>query len=457
MPRAPRRCHRPPLPSRRRITALLVSAGALLAQSAAHAEEGRFDAQVFRPSAAPRDLVMVRKSEIIGHLSPSFGLGAEVYIIQRWGLSAIGEVYGYPSLTKFPDTPAQIPAEFLLGVRGQGKHGITITVGGSFGAACSFGAPAFRLWSSITWQPSKSREQEEINWLKEGQGADRDHDGLFGDADLCPNLAGPLENHGCPDEDSDGDGIVDREDACPDRPSGPGGNRGCPAIYIKGDKIVLAEEVHFADDKETILQSSRPVLEHVAEVLIEHPEILEVQIEDHTDVREADAHSVTLSQRRVESVRKYLIDKRGIDPARLVAKGFGHLEPVADDTGCVGPEEKLTPQCKSATSKNRGVVIRILRRGEPPSRALTFGRPAALPWGHVLPRPVLRWGGVLPQKPLDDRRTLPDRVLPWITPGEVGGVLPFRRVLPRAGTPRPEPVAPKDASPEDAAPKDAPK
>src|SRR5262245_33150034 len=42
--------------------------------SALAADEGRFDAQVFRPLAAPRDLVMVPKSEVIGHLSPVAGL-----------------------------------------------------------------------------------------------------------------------------------------------------------------------------------------------------------------------------------------------------------------------------------------------------------------------------------------------------------------------------------------------
>src|SRR5262249_36137194 len=62
----------------RRITALFVSASSLLAPRTGHTEEGRFDAQVFRPSAAPRDLVMVRKSEIIGHLSPVVGLFSDV-------------------------------------------------------------------------------------------------------------------------------------------------------------------------------------------------------------------------------------------------------------------------------------------------------------------------------------------------------------------------------------------
>src|SRR5262245_23655727 len=62
----------------RRIAILLVSAGSLLVSSAARGEEGRFDAQVFRPSAAPRDLVMVRKSEVIGHLSPVIGLYSDL-------------------------------------------------------------------------------------------------------------------------------------------------------------------------------------------------------------------------------------------------------------------------------------------------------------------------------------------------------------------------------------------
>src|SRR5262249_28551012 len=58
--------------------ALFVLASLLLTQSSARAEEGRFDAQVFRPSAAPRDLVMVRKSEVIGHISPTVGLFSDL-------------------------------------------------------------------------------------------------------------------------------------------------------------------------------------------------------------------------------------------------------------------------------------------------------------------------------------------------------------------------------------------
>jgi OOP family OmpA-OmpF porin len=47
---------------------------------------------------------------------------------------------------------------------------------------------------------------------------DNDGDGVLDKDDKCPIEAGPAENQGCPDKDTDGDGIVDRLDKCPDQP-----------------------------------------------------------------------------------------------------------------------------------------------------------------------------------------------------------------------------------------------
>lgn len=54
---------------------------------------------------------------------------------------------------------------------------------------------------------------------------DTDGDGLLDKDDKCPEEPGPLENNGCPDRD--GDGISDRADKCPDTP-GVRSLRGCP-------------------------------------------------------------------------------------------------------------------------------------------------------------------------------------------------------------------------------------
>jgi OmpA-OmpF porin, OOP family len=388
----------------------------------------------------------------IGNMA-SFGLSAEAYIVQRWGVSVIGEVYGYPSLTSFPDSPKQIPAEFLLGARWQTKQGVTVTIGGSFGAACGFGAPAVRFFSSITWQPKTSREQDEINRLQEVDSDDPDHDGLIGAADHCPQVPGAPENLGCPDKDTDEDGVIDREDECPDLPGGPRGKRGCPTAYLKGDEIVILDEVHFATDKDILLDESKPILLDVVEVLLAHPELREVRIEGHTDVRATDAYNMNLSQRRVNSAMAFIVAS-GIDASRLQAKGFGHSQPVYDDTGCLGPDEGLSPDCKRMTSKNRRVVFRILRRGAPPPRPLSGspdGNASSLPSRDaVLPgnTNVLPSTSNLPSKGagvLDNKGVLPgapDHSAPeqHVLPTQKEGTLPNGAVLPKSGATKKDPA-----------------
>src|SRR5690606_4807138 len=54
---------------------------------------------------------------------------------------------------------------------------------------------------------------------------DSDGDGIEDGKDSCPNEAGTKELNGCPD--ADGDGVADKDDACPDE-AGPASMNGCP-------------------------------------------------------------------------------------------------------------------------------------------------------------------------------------------------------------------------------------
>ena len=66
----------------------------------------------------------------------------------------------------------------------------------------------------------------DVPGLKEFQGCpDTDADGIPDKDDACPDQAGPKEFNGCPD--TDGDGIADKDDACPDVP-GLKEFQGCP-------------------------------------------------------------------------------------------------------------------------------------------------------------------------------------------------------------------------------------
>lgn len=86
-------------------------------------------------------------------------------------------------------------------------------------------------------------------------------------------------------------------------------------IYYEFDKAVLTSEAFQSMDT-TIL-----------EILIQNPHII-VEIGSHTDSEGSDGYNQNLSQRRAESVVKYLRSK-GIAKERIHAKGYGESQPVA--------------------------------------------------------------------------------------------------------------------------------
>ncbi|MBE0390729.1 OmpA family protein [Flavobacterium sp. PL002] len=79
----------------------------------------------------------------------------------------------------------------------------------------------------------------DVAGLKEFNGCpDTDGDGIADKDDSCPEVAGPKEFNGCPD--TDGDGIADKDDACPEV-AGPKALNGCPdtdgdGVADKNDK-----------------------------------------------------------------------------------------------------------------------------------------------------------------------------------------------------------------------------
>ncbi len=167
---------------------------------------------------------------------------------------------------------------------------------------------------------------------------DRDGDGIRDDLDACPDVKGvrdpdPKKN-GCP-PDRDGDGIPDSEDACPDVPgvrtTDPATN-GCPErkVTFTEKEILILEQVQFDVNKATIKPVSDKLLDDVGAVLKEHPEIILLEVQGHTDNTGSRAWNKTLSQQRADSVRKALV-KRGIADKRMIAKGFGQEKPIADN------------------------------------------------------------------------------------------------------------------------------
>ena len=159
---------------------------------------------------------------------------------------------------------------------------------------------------------------------------DSDHDGVPDNTDKCPNTpAGvKVDANGCPLAlDSDGDGVLDSLDKCPDTPKGtPVDKEGCPLPK----KVSISLAIEFDTGKAVIHPQYDEQIKKVAEFMTTYPGTTAV-IEGHTDNVGKEASNLRLSTRRAESVRTYLIGKFGIAPQRLVAKGFGSSQPVADN------------------------------------------------------------------------------------------------------------------------------
>ncbi len=95
-------------------------------------------------------------------------------------------------------------------------------------------------------------------------------------------------------------------------------------------KPYVLRNIYYDFDKWTLRPESYPVLDSLVQLLKENPE-LKVEIRSHTDSIGSDEYNLWLSQKRAESVVRYLISK-GISPDRLIAKGYGERFPIAPNS-----------------------------------------------------------------------------------------------------------------------------
>ncbi len=99
---------------------------------------------------------------------------------------------------------------------------------------------------------------------------------------------------------------------------------------LKAEKIEIKDSVYFETGKAVIKAESFGLLDEVADILKDHPEIAKLRIEGHTDSRGNDKDNLKLSQARADSVRTYLASK-GVDAARLESIGYGESKPLVKE------------------------------------------------------------------------------------------------------------------------------
>jgi OmpA-OmpF porin, OOP family len=198
---------------------------------------------------------------------------------------------------------------------------------------------------------------------------DSDGDGIIDCMDDCPNAKGPKEFKGCPD--TDGDGVIDKNDECPNTPKGCKVDaKGCPldrdkdgiidcqdkcpdvpgVKELEGCPIVCndfqIDNIQFDFDKATLKPEGMATLDAFVAKLGDCKSF-DVLVNGFTCSIGGKNYNLTLSDKRAQTVVKYLIEK-GLNMAFVTGKGYGEADPAAPNTN------------KANREKNRRAVVDLI-------------------------------------------------------------------------------------------------
>lgn len=118
-------------------------------------------------------------------------------------------------------------------------------------------------------------------------------------------------------------------------------------IKFEPAKTYTLKNVHFETGKATLKPESYVALNELVEAMKAKPALI-IEIAGHTDNIGGYEYNLKLSQARAETVRNYLISK-GINPERVIAKGYADTQPIASNT------------TEEGRSRNRRTEVRIIK------------------------------------------------------------------------------------------------
>ena len=213
---------------------------------------------------------------------------------------------------------------------------------------------------------------------------DSDGDGVEDGSDNCPNTraGAKVDAFGCeiiekapePPKDSDGDGVIDEDDECPNTVRGAEvDDKGCE-LDDDGDGVVnrldecpgtaagVQVDIKGCEIKEEIrlegvnfetnsdrLLPGATAILNDAAATLRKNPSIKVEVAGHTDSDGTAEYNEGLSSRRAQTVRDYLANN-GVDADRMTVRGYGESQPIADNGTAAGK------------AQNRRVVLRITER-----------------------------------------------------------------------------------------------
>src|SRR6188472_3206150 len=101
-----------------------------------------------------------------------------------------------------------------------------------------------------------------------------------------------------------------------------------PGITVSKSELVFSQPITFIAETADVAVESMAVIEELAYVLDQHPEVAMVEVQVHTDDAGSAAYQRRVSQDRADKI-KLLLTRLGIAATRVSAKGYGPDQPLA--------------------------------------------------------------------------------------------------------------------------------
>ncbi len=202
--------------------------------------------------------------------------------------------------------------------------------GGGTGGGSLIGFAVGAGVGMLACRGDEEREEVAVAAYEAPPMSDSDGDGVPDDRDRCPNTpAGvAVDADGCP-LDSDGDGVANYADQSPNTPEGVAVDAmGVPLaneVFMTLDSYSLA----FAFDSAELNDDARAALDSAFTVVRDNSDV-QLDLVGHTDSMGTDAYNQGLSERRAQAAVDYLVSK-GVAEGQLRAVGRGEAEPVASN------------------------------------------------------------------------------------------------------------------------------
>lgn len=121
--------------------------------------------------------------------------------------------------------------------------------------------------------------------------------------------------------DTDGDGVTDDADQCPDTAKSDAVDEvGCAKFVEQSRTVTLA--VNFDNNSSVVKPEYFSKIQEVADFM-KHYGNTDVVIEGHTSAQGSDSYNQMLSEKRAQAVAKILVETYGIDASRVSSAGYG--------------------------------------------------------------------------------------------------------------------------------------